>query len=287
MKLVARVSLLTGFAIGSVVPALAQAPSAPEGPPAILTIFREEVKPGKDAAHEANETGWPAAYARAKSTYSSLAMTSVSGPTEAWYLSGYGSWEEWEKRIKAEDANEALSAETRKLWAQDGEMLNRASQIVAAYRPAISYRARANLASFRYMQVRLIRVKQGRAREFLDSWRETVAAHEKANMDEGFAFYQVVSGLQDGTYLYLQAFPSMADIDKSGPMHNTSAYRDAAGEACRARSRDAAQVAIEWSQTVHFAFNPKMSYVPKAWMDADPFWAPKPVVAPKPAEKKK
>lgn len=287
MKLVTRVSFFAGIAIGSAMPALAQAPPSAEAPPAILTIFREEVKPGKDAAHEAHEAGWPAAYAKAKSTNSSLAMTSMSGPTEAWFLSGYASWEEWEKRIKENEANEALSAELKKLWAHDGEMLSRSSQIIAAYRPAISYRAGSNLARFRYMQVRLLRVRPGRGREFVDYWRETVAAHEKANMDEGFAIYQVVSGLQEGTYLYLQPFVSMADIDKSGPMHGAAAYRDAVGESGRARNRDLTLIAVEWSQTLHFAFNPKMSYVPKPWMDADPFWAPKPVVAAKPAEKKK
>ena len=45
--------------------------------------------------------------------------------------------------------------------------------------------------------------------------------------------------------------------------------------------------AVESSQTLHFAFNPKISTVPKAWMDADPFWAPKPPPPAKPAEKKK
>jgi hypothetical protein len=46
-------------------------------------------------------------------------------------------------------------------------------------------------------------------------------------------------------------------------------------EVGRARSRERSQEAIESSQTLLFAFNPKMTVAPKAWMDADPFWAPK------------
>ena len=286
MKLVTRVSFLAGLAVGAVSPALAQAPPAADAPPAILQIFREEVKPGKDAAHEANEAGWPAAHAKAKWTNNYVAMTSITGPVEAWFLTGFGSWEEWEKSIKAGDANEVLSAETRKLWAQDGELLSRASGIAANYRPAMSYRAGSSLARFRYMSVQLIRVKPGRGREFVDNWREQVAAHEKANLEEGWAFYQVASGLQDGTYIYFQPRTSLADLDKAGPMHNAPAYRDAVGEAGRARTREVSQVAVEWSQTLLFGFGPKMSYVPKAWADTDPFWAPKPVVGAKPPEKK-
>lgn len=100
--------------------------------------------------------------------------------------------------------------------------------------------------------------------------------------------YQVTSGMPDGTYLYLQAHASMADSDKSGPMHSAPAYRDAVGEAGRARSLEATREAVEWSQSLLFALNPKMSSPPKAWMDADAFWKPKPVMMPaKPVVKKK
>jgi hypothetical protein len=91
------------------------------------------------------------------------------------------------------------------------------------------------------------------------------------------AFYQVVSGMPDGTYLFLQALKSLADIDKVGQMHEADAYRNAVGEDGRARMREATQAAVEWSQDLLFAFNPKMSHVPQSWADADPaFWAPKP-----------
>jgi hypothetical protein len=287
MKLVTRVSFLTGIAIGSVVPALAQAPQSAAAPPAILRIGREEVKAGKGPAHVANEANWASAYAKTRMQNGWLGMTSMTGPGEAWYLAGFASWEEMEKANLADDANQAWTAESDKFWAQDADLLSRASTIIAAYRPAISYRAGSNLARFRYMQVQLIRVKPGRGREFVDNWRETVAAHEKANLDERFAFYQVVSGLQDGTYIYIQPRVSLADIDATGPMHTAAAYRGAVGEEGRARTRDANQLAVEWSQTLHFALSPRMTIAPQAWIDADPFWAPKPVVAPKPAEKKK
>jgi hypothetical protein len=287
MKLETRVVLLAGLCMVPAVSTRAQGPQAADAPPAVLRIIREEVKPGREWAHEAIETNWNAAYARAKLPISILGMTSMSGPGEAWWLQGFGSWEEMATFNKTAGANETWSAENQKLSTQDGELLNRSSVLIASYRPGMSYRAGSNLAAMRIMQVQLVRVKPGRGREFADNWRELVAAHEKAKMEESWAFYQVVTGMPDGTYIYLQPHASLADVDHSGQIHGADAYRNAVGEAGRARTREMQQIAVESSQTLYFAFSPKMSTVPKAWMDADPFWAPKPAPPVKPAEKKK
>lgn len=281
-----RVWMLAGLAAVATAPLSAQEAKPADAAPALLQIYREEVKPGKDAAHEANEAGWPAAAAKAGLTSHYIAMTSVTGPSEAWFVTPYASWAEWEKTIKAGEASPGYTAETQKLWAQDGELLSRSSVIVASHRPAMSYRTSSNMVPKRYMQLQLIRVKPGRTREFVDGWRAIAAAHEKAKMEESWGFYQVTSGMPDGTYLYFQSMTSMADIDKLGPMHGADAYRDAVGEGGRARQREMQQEAIDWSQNMLFAFNPKMSYVPKAWADADPFWAPKPAAVAKKGEKK-
>ena len=45
--------------------------------------------------------------------------------------------------------------------------------------------------------------------------------------------------------------------------------------------------AVESRQTNLFAFNPRMSYPPDAWVNADPdFWKPKPAAMPKKAADK-
>ncbi|MGE0455194.1 MAG: hypothetical protein AB7O37_16185 [Vicinamibacteria bacterium] len=281
-----RVWMLAGLAVVATASLSAQEAKPADAAPALLQIYREEVKPGKDAAHEANEAGWPAAAAKAGLTSHYIAMTSVTGPSEAWFVTPYASWGEWEKTIKAGEASPGYTAETQKLWAQDGELLSRSSVIVASYRPGMSYRTSSNMAPKRYMQLQLIRVKPGRAGEFVDGWREVVAAHEKAKMDESWGFYQVISGMPDGTFLYFQSVTSLADIDKAGPMHGADAYRNAVGESGRARQREMQQEAVDWSQNMLFAFNPKMSYAPKAWADADAFWAPKPAAPAKKGEKK-
>jgi hypothetical protein len=284
MKIGMRACLIVGW-VAAAAPVLAQGtPPEDDSTPKLLQIIREQVKPGKGSAHEAVETAWAGAYARAKMTNGWLGMTSMTGPSEAWFLTGLGSWEQLEKNIKAEAANEGLSAEVQKLSAADGDVLSGVNSVITRFVGDMSYQPRVNLGAMRYLQVQIFRLKQGHGRDFANAWKEIVAAHEKAKMDEHWAFFAVNSGMTSPTYLYMQAFKSLADIDQAGPMHEADAYRNAVGEDGRARQTEMTQGAVESTQNLLFAFNPKMSYVPKSWVDSDPaFWAPKP---PAPAKKK-
>src|SRR5215468_8286461 len=74
----------------------AQTP-APADPPAVLQIFREEIKQGKNALHETVEVGYVQAFTKAKWPTGYLGMTSVSGPNEAWFLVPFDSFAAFEK----------------------------------------------------------------------------------------------------------------------------------------------------------------------------------------------
>lgn len=291
MSNVRIVFLLACFVATSFIPttARAQAPAAdPNAPPAILNIFREAVKIGKDAAHEANEQAWAGMLAKAQWPTGWLGTTAMTGPNEAWYFTGYPSWEAFEKDTNAKAAAEAL-ADTKKFQGVDGDLLNNTSQIIARYRPGMSYKATVNLGTMRYFTVNTIRVKPGYEGLFAERWREIVAAHEKAKLDEHWAVYSVSAGAPTGTYMFIYARKSLAELDAAGALHRADAYRDALGEGGRAKNLEMTRNAVEMDVTNHFAFSPKMSYVPKAWVDADPtFWtvAPPAPVAKKPGDKK-
>ena len=64
----------------------------PTSQPSILSIIIEEVKVGMDADHAANEAGWPAAFAKAGSQFYYMALASMTGSSEVWYLAPYASW---------------------------------------------------------------------------------------------------------------------------------------------------------------------------------------------------
>ena len=44
------------------------------------------VSPGKRRWYSSNEAGWPAAYEKAKSPYHYIALQSITGPSEVWYV---------------------------------------------------------------------------------------------------------------------------------------------------------------------------------------------------------
>lgn len=241
------------------------------------------------AAHAVNEAAWAAAYAKAQSPVHWLGMTSVSGPSEAWFLTRHESFAAFEKAETSTEANPALLTERDKLSAVDGELLTRTSTIIARYRPALSYQPVVALPNMRYMTVNLMRVKAGHVPEFTDEWRIAVDAHKKANMDEHWAVYEVESGMPDTTFLFLYAHKSLAEMDASGPMHAAAGYRDAVGESGRGQMNEMNQSGIELTQTMRFRLRAGMSTLPKEWAETDPYWArpAAPAVAPVAAKKQK
>jgi hypothetical protein len=257
-----------------VIPAAAQTPpSSSDTPPALLQIEREELRPGKGAAHAINEAAWAAAYAKAQSPVYWLGMTTMTGPSEAWFLTRHDSFAAFEKGEASTDANPALLAERDRIAAIDGDLLTRTSTILASYRPALSYQPIVKLPNMRYMTVNLMRVKAGHVASFTDGWKMIVEAHKKAGMDEHWAVYQVDSGMLDTTFLFLYAVKSLAEIDSSGPMHAAAAFRDAVGDSGRRQMDQSNQNGIEMTQTMHFRLRPGMSTLPKDWAETDAYWA--------------
>lgn len=280
MRTAISASLVAAVLIGAPPPSAAQ--TAPD-PPSTLVIYREEVKPGKGAAHTANETNWAAMMAKAQWSTGWLGTTSVTGPSEAWFFTGYATTDEYGKDRLAQDAAESLR-DAEKYSALDGDLLTRTSTMIAAYRPELSYQPAVALPKMRYFSVDTVVVKPGYAADFVERWREIVAGHVASKMDEHWAVYEVTSGAAAGTFLFFYPMESLATLDASGAKHRAAAYRDAVGERGRARSNDMTREAILSQQNRILAFNPKMSYLGKEWVAGDPeYWTVKP--PPPPAKK--
>ena len=82
-KTALRLTLLALVA-GSAADALAQ--GMPTTQPKLLSIYREELKTGRAGDHAKWEAGWPAAFEKAGSKFRYMALSSITGPSEAWYL---------------------------------------------------------------------------------------------------------------------------------------------------------------------------------------------------------
>ena len=96
----------------------------PTTQPNLINIYIEDVKLGMNAAHTAFEAGWPAAYAKAKSPYNYIALTSMTGPNQAWYVATYQNHGTWADAMKQEDSDTALSSALARLSKGDAQFIN-------------------------------------------------------------------------------------------------------------------------------------------------------------------
>ena len=276
MKNSLRLCLGFSLSVSAASGLLAQTPAPPKGaPPKILQIFREEVKPGKSAAHQKYETGWPKAFAKVNWPTNYLAITSVTGPSEAWFMTGYDSFAAWQKDRDNMDKNDALKNEDDRLSQGDAEFLSASRSIVAVYRADLSPGIPVALPKMRYFRVITFRVRPGHDSDFTDATKIVRAGYEKANLELPWSTYQIVSGMPTPTYMVFLPMKSFDEIDSS--MMNSKKLQDAEGEE---NQKKLAKLSADGYLSIDsniYAFDPKISYPAKDFAAADPeFWNPKP-----------
>ncbi len=254
--------------------------------PKILQITREEVKAGKGAAHAKFEAGWPRVNAKYKWPTHYVALTTVAGPNEAWYITGFDSLAAWETDQQNSQKNAAMSAELDQLSAGDGEYISGLRTFVARYREDLSHRPGVNIGKMRYIQMTVVRVRPGHNDDYEEIRKMVKAAHEKAGVKDNHSVFQVVSGMPNGTYLVTTPMRSLADLDSPSQIHG-QAYMDAIGDEGRKKMGGLASSGVISGDSMILAFAPGMSYPSKEYVAADPdFWAPKSAAKAAPAAKK-
>jgi hypothetical protein len=254
-------------------------------PPKILRMFREDVKEGKGAAHEKTEAAFMQTAAKVNYPAHILGLTNITGTALAVFLEGH------ETFASIADSQALLDTpEFGKLDVADAEVRINQRSILAAYRPDLSYAAdKLDLPKMRYFSIETVRVREGQEGKYTELIKVVVSAAEKSHNNQPVATYEVVSGAPNNTFLVLEPMESLKSLDQEP-------QRD---QALMQAVQNGPQTMRELSETVAsgetilFAVNPQMSYVPKEWITASPdFWTPKPVPvaakapAAKPAGKK-
>jgi hypothetical protein len=244
--------------------------------PKILQITREWVKPYKGGqAHDKTESAFIAAMNRAKFPAYYVALNSMSGRSRALYLTGYNSFDEWEKDNQIVDKNPALSAELERASVADGELLDQVDNSVFTYEEDLSYKPRPDLSHARYLEITVFRVRLGHRKEWRDLAKMVKDIHDKAGDGAHWAMFEALYGVDDGTYIALSSDTSMADIDK-GLAEDKKFVEAAGGEEGMKKINELFGAAVESSHSELFAINPKQSYVDETWIKANPdFWKPK------------
>jgi hypothetical protein len=253
-------------------------------PAKIVRIFREDIKSGRGAAHEKSEMGYVRAFSKSKYP-NYLAMETVTGQNQAWFVERYDSYAALEGAMQLTDA-EPLRSALAPLDVQDGDLRTGERTMVASYQKDLSYLpVPANLAKARYVAVSMVRVRLGHSPDFKEMRQLLNSAFEKSGSQQRRVVYSVTSGAPGGTYLILSAMDSLKAMD---PNPSAVSMEDAFGPENLARYRKMQADIVTSTESTLFRVNPKMSYPPQEYITADPdFWAPKPKpAAAKPAAAK-
>src|ERR1043165_1657483 len=118
---------LAAYAVGAPLSLAAQSqPAMPEYN--VLTVFRETVKIGKGTAHDEHEEAWSRASAGVKNQIPMLAIASMTGTQENWYMNIFPTWADMDK------ARAALGAEQdaidKRFSAREDEFLSDGRQMI-------------------------------------------------------------------------------------------------------------------------------------------------------------
>lgn len=244
-------------------------------PPPILVIAREEVKPGRGAAHAATEWAWSRLLAKAKIQDYYLGMTSLTGPSDALFVMGYESYQQMEKLQGELDKNPAIKKEVDKVAQQDGEHLSGARSLTAAYRKDLSYGPDVEIGKMRFFRIRTFRVKPGQTRSFEAGLKQALDAYGKVDWPGSFATFEVTAGQNSGTFLIIRPMASLAEMD--GMAAKGKAFEEAMGaDGMKALDKMTGEAVGSVDNQI-YAFSPKLSYPGPKTVASDPkFWTPKP-----------
>jgi hypothetical protein len=247
------------------------------GPPKVLEIIREDSKPGKVIAHRKHEAAWTQAFIKAGFPYT-LAISSVTGPDQDWFMTGFDTYAQLEKLNDSFESNPAYRQIMETFSPKEAEFVSESRTVFAKYRPELSYKPDFNLGEYKYFNALVVRFKIGSGPD--EVGKIVAAAREKAHPDYHSVAYEVTSGMPVGTYLYFTPVKSLAAWDEPP----NKAYGEALKEG---GFFDAVGKTVQLAESRLFAFNPRLSYVSDNVAKADPsFWHPKMEAAKPPAAKK-
>lgn len=254
---------------------LARAQGTPTSQPTMLNITRELVKVGHAEEHARTEAGWPAAYTKAKSPENYLALVSMTGRPEAWYVTAYASHAAIADGMKREAADPLLSAELGRLSRADAAHLDGISTVQAVGRPDLSVGPFPDLGLVRFFQVLTFRVRPGFEQGFEAAAKTYAAASKKAAPTNSWRVYEVVAGMPAPTYLVFSTVNDYAEFDVA--MKQGEAMMGAMSADDQANMQKWAREGMINSETQRFRVDPRQSYVNAETKAKDPaFWNPKP-----------
>ena len=284
-----RLSLLSLSFLILLAAGAAWAQTADSGPPPVLILGREDVKPGRMGAHEKVSTAYAALFAKASPDDSWLGLTPISGEDNAVLsLVGYPSFAAAEaNHIHFEASlaqNAALKAESDRLDAQSADLRTSFRTAWFVHRPVLSYHPpkMGDVAKSRLVRVTTYRIKPGRVPDWNDYVKTLNVAREKAGVNWiSQAAYESQVGAAGGTFVSFQFSRALAEMDElvAKADERQKAIDAALGgdEVVKKRRQLISEILAEPATTNLYAINRAESHPGATFAALDPdFWTPKP-----------
>ncbi len=260
------IALMTG-------PGSGVAAGLPTSQPKVLTIIREHVKVGRSGLHSKFEAGYPAALEKAKSPDYYLALVSMTGPSEAWYVTPQESFAAIGAAIKRDDKDPVLSAEMSRLDLADAENIHALEVIRLRSRPDLGAGSFPDVGKARYFAISTYRVKLGQEGLFEQMGKAYAAALLRVAPKSSYRVYEVLAGMPGSTYLTFRSAESYGELDQWGP-DGEAQFKQATPDEMAVFTR--LGEAVERLESNHFRVDPEQSYVPKELRQKDSeFWLSK------------
>jgi hypothetical protein len=269
-------ALLLPFAF-ALSPALNAQNAQDDGPPNVLVIQREYLKPGKGGmAHERSESAFVRAFANAKSNSHYFALDSLSGQTRSLFLMGYSNFADWEKDRAAMNGDKVLSAAVDRAAEMDGDLLSSYDSVTMMLRPDLSLN-KGSIHGTRYFEITTFIVKPGHMHDFEQLAHTYAETFRKIAPDSHWDCFQVMYGNpapgfpSGAAFVVVNTMKSLAETDKG--MVDSEKFDKEVGDDGMKKIEELSAASIETTGTNLFEINPRMSNPPQEWITREPaFW---------------
>jgi hypothetical protein len=258
-------------------PVLSAQDAMQDGPPNVLVIHREYLKPGKGGAlHERSESAFVHAFADTKTNYPYFALDSLSGPSRSLFLFGYNSFADWEKETAAIRGNKALGAKLDQATLNDGDLLASYDAAAMTLRPDLSLN-KGSIDGARFFEITTFVVKPGHLHDFTELAKTYIETYRKISPQAHWDTFEVMYGSPlpsaagGDVFLVINVMKSLADTDKS--IQDSDKFASELGASGMQKVSELSAASIEATTTNLFAINPRESNPPSEWVKKEPaFW---------------
>jgi hypothetical protein len=217
-----------------------------------VNIYREQVKPGRMAKVVQIEEAAARFCAKMSCPNPYLAITSITGPTELWWINGFDSVETMEKVLHVYSADNQITQYLNSVAESKADFVFPGINFLARFRDDLSLSASTTFAYARYISITVAQVRPGQSATFEKARQTLRAAQQRTGRTQWV--YQVTSGTEDGTYIIMTPGRTILEVRAFATLDDHSD-------------------SLATSETRLYAVTPSLSMPAQSWIEADPdFW---------------